>query len=88
MAFPEQGGRAVSDADRPLPLPPRRYTTAQAAARLWTIRHLLRERAIDPLAAHGALEHLARHDAASVRALATATLCDIADDFVSRSALA
>lgn len=55
------------------------YSTAQAGLRLWTIRHLLRERAIDPLAAAGAAECLERHANPRIKALATATRCDIAD---------
>jgi len=50
-----------------------------ATQRLWMIRHLLRERAIDPLAADLSVRLFRDHPNERVRALAGATDSDIAD---------
>lgn len=67
------------------PLPPRELTTAHAARRLWEIRFLLRERALDHHAALTSLERLCRHSNPRIAALASDTGCDLADRFLSQS---
>lgn len=47
--------------------------------RLWAIRRLLREGAIDPIAGQTAVDLLARHPHPRIVALAGATACDLAD---------
>lgn len=61
------------------PLPPRVPRLEHAAFKLWTIRQLLREGALDPVAAQTSAEILGRHPNKRIAALAAATESDIAD---------
>jgi hypothetical protein len=58
-------------------LPPGQYSIAQAALRVWTIRHLHRERAIDPRAADLVLRCLRNYPNPRVAALAELTTREI-----------
>jgi hypothetical protein len=60
------------------PRPARKYSTAQAAFHIWTVRRLRRERAIDPRAADLALRSLHGHPNRRVAALAQLTTWEIA----------
>ncbi len=60
------------------------FTTDEAVHRLWDIRYLLRERAMDVRAAYWAVIALEEHPNARVRALATATRSDVADQLFGR----
>jgi hypothetical protein len=64
---------ALLEAQR-IPLPPSQFSTAQAALRVWIIRQLRSERAIDPLAGDLALRSLSNHPNPRVAALAQLTL--------------
>jgi hypothetical protein len=66
------------------PIPRHAFSTYEAARRVWIIRQLLDEKAMEVHAAALALGLLAEHPNARVRALAVATQCDIADRFIAR----
>lgn len=61
------------------------WTTEEATRRLWIIRELLREHAMDLCAADTALALLAGHDNPRVRSLADATRCEVAIAFIRGS---
>ena len=60
--------------DRPL-------TTEQAATRVWTVRRLLREGAMDPLAADTALRSARRSGNLRIARLAESTTNDLVKEF-------
>lgn len=57
----------------------------QAAERLWELRYLLKYHALDPHAAMTSLALLAKHPHPAIRALVSATECDVCDRAIERS---
>jgi hypothetical protein len=66
------------------PLAPAHLPLQAAAQRLWMIRRLWRERALDDLAADTALRRLRYHPNERLAALATQTSREIVDRFIAR----